>query len=321
MMLGYNKSIVSELCTNTQFLVTSSSTFDMEWEELDEIVQDMKNLKIPIKLIKGVQEWGQDLIKYIFDIKKGEKCVKQLDIVIRDSSLFIINSIKKELNDCDIFIETANQETNIYNLQKGGNHCVLPNSIMYNSFKKNVVRLDPYPESEFAKYSNCLCLKIYDPYFKLENYYGEKVFHLDEIFTIIPTGFEKDDYIILFYKPFCKTDFEVNKRLLEVFNYNLQILEKAFGEEKIFTFDTEFVKGDVFKTTNIVNPPLFNRLLIRKDDMYYIYFPSQNYENKKLLDELMVNINTFFPNIKYKYINTSTLHNLGGNIHCAFKAV
>lgn len=317
----YSKSIVNELSTNTQFLVTSANILNMEWNSLNSLLTEMDELEIPVKFIKGIQEWGQDFIKYIFEINNGGILEKQINLVLRDSSSFIVNSIKEELIDCKIFIENANQNTNLYNLQKGGNFCVLPKTVKYQGIDKTVVKLDPDPESVYAKYSNCLCLKIYDPNFNIDNYYGDKVFHLDEIFTIIPTGYGDDDFVIFFYKPFCIEDTDFQNKLLDIFQYNLNILENVFGIEKIILFDTEFSKGRTFNTTFLVNPPLFNRLLIRKEDIFYIYFPLQNYENTKKLNDTLSSIIYNFKNIKYKFIDTQILHNLGGNIHCAFKVI
>lgn len=325
----YSKLIVNELSTNTQFLVTSANILNMEWDSLEFLLAEMEELEIPIKFIKGIQEWGQDFIKCVYNINEGEVLKKQVNLVLRDSSSFLTDAIQKELNSSkndiklsyNIFIENANQNSNIYNLQKGGNYCVLPRTFKYQGIDKNTVKLDPNPESTFAKYSNYLCLKIYDPNFHIDNYYGDKVFHLDEIFTIIPTGYGEDDFVIFFYKPFCVDDEDFNNQLLEIFQYNLNILENVFGKERIYLFDTEFSKGTTFNTTYIVSPPLFNRLLIRKDDIFYIYFPAQNYNNMEKLNDILNKIIYNFPRIVYKYIDTSTLHNLGGNIHCAFKAI
>ena len=310
-----NQPIVkNELSFNTQFLVTSGNVFSMDWNFLESFLEEMEKINVPVKIIKGLQEWGQDFIKLAYHINGSLK----LNLVLRNSSDYIIDSIKKELNCQNIFIENVSENTNLYNLQKGGNYCVLPNTVYYNGISKNIVKLDENPDSSFAKYSNYLCLKIYDPNYNSENYYGDKVFHLDEIFTIIPTGYSENDYVIFFYKPVCD-NLQFQNELLIVFEYNYNILQNVFGKEKIFLFDTHFTKGATFDSTHLVHPPLFNRLLIRKDDLFYIYFPYQEYITLVKLVGVLKSLN--FDKIIYKFINTNTLHNLGGNLHCAFKAI
>ena len=309
--------IIDELSTNTQFIVTSSSIYDIEWEYLNNFINEMEDLDIPIKKIKGIQEWGQDFIKMIY--MRGYELEPHL--ILRNKSEIIVNSIKKELGTNYVFMENISDNTNIYNLQKGGNYCVLPNDVNFNGVLKKIVKLDIDPESNFAKFSNYLCLKIYYPDFNIDEYYGEKIFHLDEIFTIIPTGYEKNDYIIFFYKPVCKSNIDFENKLLEIFEYNYNILCKVFGKDRIYLFNTEFTPKATFTISYIANPPLFNRLLIRKNDIFYIYFPIQVYYIYKQISNILDKINKKHDIINYTFINTTKLHNLGGNLHCAFKAI
>ena len=127
--------IIDELSTNTQFIVTSSSIYDIEWEYLNNFINEMEDLDIPIKKIKGIQEWGQDFIKMIY--MRGYELEPHL--ILRNKSEIIVNSIKKELGTNYVFMENISDNTNIYNLQKGGNYCVLPNDINFNGVLLNSV--------------------------------------------------------------------------------------------------------------------------------------------------------------------------------------
>lgn len=308
--------VLDEINFNTHTLLLSGTIIGIEWEYFDYLLHILNDIGINTYNIGNIQEWGQDVIKFI----KIENKKLVFHIVSRSDTNIIKKHILQMVPKSKIFIETLSENTNIYNLQKGGNHLVLPNFIIFKGVRKKIIKLDFDCNSEMARYGPYLHLKIYDPYFDVTKYYMGNVFHIDEILTIIPTGYDCNDYIVLFYKPYCNDNQECDILLNKIFYYNYNILCKVFEKEKIFTFNTEFIYKSRTNCVMLKNPPLFNRILIRQNNTFTVIFPDQEIIIKNQLIDLLDNIQQRCT-INYHFINTYKLHNMGGNLHCAFKNI
>jgi hypothetical protein len=122
-----------------------------------------------------------------------------------------------------------------------------------------------------------------------------------------------DDYEIWFYQPRCINK-EKEEQLNAIHLRNLDVLLEYFSEDKIRIIPIDF--DDNFR---IINPPVFNRLIVRKDNKFTIIFPDQSDEIKSMVNTRISEINEHNPIIRHSYIDSRSLNNLGGNIHCSFK--
>ena len=135
--------------------------------------------------------------------------------------------------------------------------------------------------------------------------------------TLIPTGPGVEDYDVWFYHPVCLEDQVYHQALQEIFNYNYDLLRRFIAAARIKLFNLHFTRDG-----KLVFPPIFNRVLLRKDNRFRIIFPDQ--ENPGLKQQVINEMTTIiqrYPYIDYHFINTNKLHNLNGNIHCGFKNI
>lgn len=326
--LGGARTYIDELSYETKNIIVTTQLVDLGWDYYDQFVTQVNTFNIhiiPITLNTG--DWAQDFIKLIsiddniiFDIHINTTTSMDSQKNIK-AALQIYN--KPQIN---ILASTVNstESVNNYNLQKGGNYIVLPNNAMLKSeaqidrpvIKKIITMVEKNDLSKsMCRFSDKICLQIYLPDFNINTYYGVRVFHLDEILCLIPTGLEKDDYEIWFYDPICD-DKEYQSKLKQIQEYNKTILHKYFDEDKIKYFPLKFSTEG-----HIIAPPLFNRVIMRKNNRFKIIFPEQPPEIKELINSRLEEIRRVFPDIIYEYINTLELHRSSGNIHCGFKTI
>jgi hypothetical protein len=223
-----------------------------------------------------------------------------------------LREIYKNINlNIRSMLHSTNKEVNETNLMKGGNYIVLPDAIG----RKKMIKLEKREAIDDDMPMEIL-LQIYLPDFDINNNYGGRVFHLDEILCLIPTGLGKDDYEIWFYDPICDANPAYQTKLKEIQEINKEILQQYFSEDKIKYFPLKFNTDGT-----IISPPLFNRILLRRNNRFKIIFPEQSAELTLLIECRLEQIKTTFPAIEYDYINTNKLHYLNGNIHCGFKTI
>ena len=311
---------VDELSYDTYFLLTTNVFTKIEWDNRTNFTSMINKFGIDIKELSGVsQEWGQDLVKQI----KNTNNKLEIDIVARHQSDRLINEIHNIFPLENISYHLLDNNTNKYNLMKGGNFITLPEYISDASGEKmkSIITLKSNKQlldiTELEnKYSPYIYLKVYFPDFEIDTYHGMSVFHIDEILTIIPTGLGKDDYDIWFYNPTC-SDESYQEKLVAIQQYNLRILYEFFPESRIKLFELEFVKDGFIK-----NPPLFNRVILRKGNNFRVIFPKQD---EKLENQIKSQIEIYNTNnniyIENCFVDTSQLHKENGNIHCGYKAI
>jgi hypothetical protein len=184
---------------------------------------------------------------YKFDIIKSFNEIYNLpygdEINLRISEVMPINELD---------IEFENQ----YNLNKGGNIIVLPDNIN----GKKIISLTSEEYFINPNYNNVICLYVYIPEFNISHSYQSKVFHIDEILCLMPNN---NSYDVWFYEPECD-DKAYEAKLKEVQQKNIRILRQYFTKEQIILFPLKFDNK-----SNIISPPLFNRLLLKKNNEYF----------------------------------------------------
>ena len=318
---GDNKEYIDELSYDTMNLIVTQTFLNIDWKNYDEFVSKVKDFGVAIKTIDILShDWAQDLIQLI----STEAGILYLNIQIEDfekarniqSIITQIKGVKIIVNDNIMREKTKVIDGNNYNLKKGGNYIILPNKISNKiAVLKNIITMKPKEELSkgYCKFSNNICLQIYLPDFDINIDYSGRVFHLDEILCLIPTGISKDDYEIWFYEPLCD-DETYQTKLKTIQEINKAILQEYFPVDKIKYFPLKFSN-----TGHIISPPLFNRIVLRNNNRFRIIFPNQSAEIKSLIDTRLEEIKTIFNHIIYDYIDTSQLHNMNGNIHCGFK--
>lgn len=312
---------VDELSYDTNFLLTTNVFINIEWDNRENFTSMINTFGIEIKELTCVsQEWGQDLVRQI----KNTNNKLEIDIVARHQYDQLINEIRNIFPRENISYATLESNANKYNLMKGGNFITLPEYISDASGEKmkSIITLKSNKQlldiNEFEnKHSPYIYLKVYFPDFEIDTYHGMSVFHIDEILTIIPTGLGKDDYDIWFYDPKCLESESYQKKLVDIQQYNLGILYKFFPKSRIKLFELEFVKNGFIK-----KPPLFNRVILRKDNNFRVIFPKQD---EKLENQIKSQIEIYNTNnniyIENCFVDTSQLHKENGNIHCGYKAI
>lgn len=319
---------LDEVSFNTKLLLTTAGFVNIGWKNFQELKNYVNEFGVDIVITKFVSpEWGQDFIRDITINNSGQT---EFKLIVRDKDSvgkYLIEELNIILPNSEYNFLGLSNNTNEYNLNKGGNFITLPDVISgilpvdefdsNDSLKRNKKIITLVPENiindDFCIYTPFLCLKVYLPNFDINKDYGDDVLHIDEILTIIPTGPNINDYNIWFYHPICSEDKSYNRQLKEIFNYNYDILKRFFPENRIKLFDL------FFETTGkIIYPPIFNRILLRKGNNFRIIFPDQpNIE----LKQQIINEIEIYPNINYHFIDTSQLHKLNGNIHCGFKTI
>jgi hypothetical protein len=314
---------VDELNYDTKYLIIGKKFFDtyckedsdIEWNEHYNLLETFIIQKgFSINKINIGIEWGQDCFRYIkiqneankiqfycgmeyfyrFDIFKSFKEIYNLTGEQINSK---INKIKP-INKLDIKFE------NQYNLNKGGNIIVLPDNIN----GKKIISLTSEEDFINPNYNNVICLYVYIPEFNISHNYQSKVFHIDEILCLMPNN---NSYDVWFYEPECD-DKAYEAKLKEVQQKNIRILRQYFTKEQIILFPLKFDNK-----SNIISPPLFNRLLLKKNNEYFAIFPKQDDLIKKLIEDRLKKIKFNLGNVLY--INSEKLHKNNGNLHCAFK--
>jgi hypothetical protein len=303
---------LDELSFNTQLLVTTDRFMKLEWNNYQQFEDLVNSFGVEIINIKDVVEWGQDFISKI-KLSDGHK-----QIFIH--SRYFTEEAQTQMTDVlpNITFKKIGdipENTNIYNLGKGGNFISLPNKI--NGRKAITLKQEAELSQPFCKLGTLLCLKIYLPGFNIDDHYDGDVFHLDEILTLIPTGPGVEDYNVWFYNPICSEDEEYNRALQDIFLYNYTKLQELFPIERIKLFNLHFTRDGKLKF-----PPIFNRVLLRRGKMFRIIFPDQIIlELKQQVIDEMENVIQTYPHIEYYFINTDQLHMEQGNIHCGFKSI
>jgi hypothetical protein len=314
---GDNREYIDELSYDTLNLIVTQTFLNIGWENYDEFVTKVRDFGVEIKTIKVLShDWAQDLIQLIsteagkiyfnIQIEDFEKTrnIQSIMTQLKDVKIIANDNIMKE--------KTKIIDGNNYNLKKGGNYIILPNKI---NILKNIITMRPKEELSkgYCKFSNNICLQIYLPDFDINIDYSGRVFHLDEILCLIPTGIDKNDYEVWFYDPLCD-DESYQYKLKEIQEINKAILQEYFPVDKIKYLPLKFSN-----TGHIISPPLFNRIVLRNNNRFRIIFPDQSAEIKVLIDTRLEEIKTTFNHIIYDYIDTTQLHNMNGNIHCGFK--
>lgn len=309
---SYNIDYLDELSLNTQLLVTTDRFMSLGWDSYNEFKELVNSFNVEIISIKDVGEWGQDFISKIrlFDGRK------QIFIHSRNFTVGAEQQLTNALPDITFGrIGEIPENTNIYNLGKGGNFISLPNKI--DGRKAITLKQEAELSQGFCKWGTLLCLKIYLPRFNIDDNYGSDVFHLDEILTLIPTGPGVEDYNVWFYNPVCLEDEEYNRQLQDIFIYNYNKLRELFPEERIKLFNLHFTSEG-----KLPFPPIFNRVLLRREDRFRIIFPDQRNPalKRQVMDEMEI-VKETYSDIDYHFINTEQLHMEQGNIHCGFKSI
>jgi len=319
---------LDEVSLNTKSLLTTFGFININWQHFDKLKQYVNEFGVDIIITKFVSpEWGQDFIRDITINKLGQT---EFKLVVRDKdsvSKYLIQELNTIVPNSKFNFLGLSNNTNEYNLNKGGNFITLPNTVSgilpidevenKEPLKRNKKIITLVPENiindDFCRYTHFLCLKVYLPNFNIHKDYVDDVFHNDEILAVIPTGPNINDYNIWFYHPICLTDKSYNNQLQDIFNYNHNILKRFFPENRIILFNLFFEA-----TGKITYPPIFNRILLRKGNNFRIIFPDQ--QNIELKQQIINEIKRY-PNIDYHFIDTSHLHKLNGNIHCGFKTI
>ena len=311
---------VDELSYDTDFLLTTNVFTNIVWDDRENFTSMINTFGIDIKELTCVsQEWGQDLVKQI----KNTNNRLDIDIVARQRYNKLDNKINTIFPLENINYDTVESNPNEYNLMKGGNFINLPEYISDAAGKKtkSIITLKSNKQlldiTEFQnKYTLYIYLKVYSPDFEIDTYLGASVFHIDEILTIIPTGLGKDDYDIWFYNPTC-SDESYKEKLVAIQQYNLGILYEFFPKSRIKLFELEFTKDGIIK-----NPPLFNRVILKKGNNFRVIFPKQD---EKLENQIKSQIEIYNTNnniyIENYFVDTSQLHKENGNIHCGYKTI
>lgn len=312
---------VDELSCNTESLLTTSVVTKIIWDNREHFNSLVIDFGVNIKESKvPSQEWGQDLVKQI-RISNEEFT---FEIVARNK-FNLINELKSIFTEYIFNLITLSDNSNEYNLTKGGNFINLPEYVSDSSRDKMKSIITLKSNNQLIsitditnKYSPYISLKVYLPNFEIDTYTGTCVFHIDEILTLIPTGLGKDDYDIWFYNPICSESESFQKELVTIQRYNLQILYEFFPSSRIKLFDLNFDENGYIK-----EPPLFNRVILRKDNTFRIIFPDQ--ENTVLKQQITNQLDEYNLNqsihIDYHFIDTTQLHRENGNIHCGYKAI
>jgi len=315
-------TFVDELSYDTDFLLTTNIFTKIEWDYRIIFTSLITNFDVDIKDLKWVsQEWGQDLVRQI----KNTNNKLELDIIARYRYIQLDNEIRDIFPRENISYHTLDSNTNKYNLMKGGNFITLPEYISDATREKmkSIITLKSNKQlldiNDVAnRYTPYIYLKVYLPEFEFDTYDGTLVFHIDEILTIIPTGLGKDDYDIWFYNPKCLESESYQEKLVTIQQYNLQILYEFFPLSRIKLFDLNFDENGYIK-----EPPLFNRVILKKNNTFRIIFPDQR--NIALKTQIIVQLDEYNMNpnidIDYHFIDTTQLHKENGNIHCGYKAI
>jgi len=192
-------------------------------------------------------------------------------------------------------------------LQKGGNFIAIPKNNKYLTLSSNTTTgsCRVLPER--------ICLNLYNP-----NIEG----HVDEILCFMP--YTDELFKLWFYKPVFYEDIsdEISTMITTRYLTNKEILNIKFPDLEIIEFDLEFSS-----TGSILNPPLFNRLCIKKGDEYIFIFPDQYNESiKSKIEEEITKIKEYYTNTFFYYIDSMSTHTesgvsgiIGGNLHCLTK--
>ena len=317
---------IDEVSYDTESLVTTRSFLNQTWKNYPLFKELVNNFGVRIVTFNTVSpEWGQD---YIRKIKIDSQGNKYFELLTQRPNEYFDEEFRQKFPNSIYNLFSKNKNTNRYNLDKGGNFLVLPNEVTgtipcfendcfgIDSTKKIITMLpseDLY--EDFCIYNEYLALKLYLPNFDISKCYGDDVFHIDEILTIIPTS--SCTYDIWLYNPICTEDKNYHHQLQDIFNYNYNFLKIFFSKENIKLFELKFSPNG-----KIINPPIFNRILLRKNDSFRIFFPSQ--PDMTLTTQVITEMEKIirnYPKIDYFFIDSCELHNLNGNLHCGFKNV
>lgn len=230
----------------------------------------------------------------------------------RSPSTFIFNTFEKKIKE---IIESYYRPEQIVftdfnhtsTLQKGGNYIAIPKNNKYLTLSNDITSgpCRVLPEK--------ICLNLYNP--DIEG-------HVDEILCFMP--YTDELFKLWFYKPVFNEDVSeaIKTMITTMYLTNKEILIREFPDLEIIEFDLEFSS-----TGSILNPPLFNRLCIKKGDQYIFIFPDQYNESiKSKVEEEITKIKEYYTNTFLYYVDSIITHNetgfsnvIGGNLHCLTK--
>ncbi len=307
--------IPDEIFNDTKFVIKSN-----KFEFNAELNAIFEGINIPVIDIEA-NIFSQDM--FVFYIQKNNANCNYLKLVINTEAeeyaarilsdqdqLGILQNIRNRLPNLNISRFSIN--SGITNWEKGGNLLGIPQSQTY---------ITLHPDAD-AKRGSCYyipdkCIRL-KPYSRVEG-------HVDEVLTFMPYGL--DSFKIWVYQPvFEENVLDPMKELITAnFDYNKTKLEEKFGADRIVYFPTLFNENGF-----ISNPPLFNRLSLKKDNSYLFVFPRQTDELKAMIEQQITIIRQNLPEftINTNYIDTTSTHemsgfgdSIGGNLHCIVKQV
>jgi hypothetical protein len=307
--------IPDEIFNDTKFVIKSN-----KFEFNAELNAIFEGIDIPVIDIEA-NIFSQDM--FVFYIQKNNPNCNYLKLVINteaeeyaalilsDQDQFgILQNIRNRLTNLNISRFSINSK--ITNWEKGGNLLGIPRTHTY---------ITLHPDAD-AKRGSCYyipdkCIRL-KPYSRVEG-------HVDEVLTFMPYGL--DSFKIWVYQPiFEENVLDPMKELITAnFDYNRTKLEAKFGADRIVYFPTFFNENGF-----ISNPPLFNKLSLKKNNSYLFVFPRQTYELEAMIEQEITIIRQNLPEftINTNYIDTRSTHemsgfgnSIGGNLHCIVKQV
>lgn len=255
------------------------------------------------------QDWFQ-IIDDIVDDKRIIRFLKEDNTTSTSTLLFnrIEDTLKETIKsyyppESIEFIDIDVTDT----LEKGGNFIAIPKNNKYLTLSSDTTT------GSCRFLPGRICLNLYNPNIK-----G----HVDEILCFMP--YTDELFKLWFYKPVFNEEVPEEIRTMITTRYltNKEILNTKFPDLEIIEFDLEFSS-----TGSILNPPLFNRLCIKKGDKYIFIFPDQYNESiKSKITKEITQIRQYYTNTFFNYIDSSVTHKasgfngvIGGNLHCLTK--
>ena len=312
--INNKKILMDEIYNDTKCIILGNSQENRK-KIIDNLISIFKKHEICFNFFEKLSLFYQDWFK-IFK-KDNEYLIELLKEIDEQSSFKITPSTYHFIQNLTILKKIITSfyqpklikfvEININNtLHKGGNFIAVPKSEYHLTLSNDVL-------SKACEWiPGRICLHKYST---IEG-------HIDEILCFMP--YSKEEYKLWFYKPVFNDDVskETNEMILDIYGKNKEIIETRFPDLEIIEFDLEFNN-----TGSIVNPPLFNRLCIKKEDKYVFIFPEQfNLDTKLKIEEEILKIKENFNETFSYFIDSSVTHNetgltgaIGGNLHCLTK--
>ena len=303
-------SLADEVFNDTKFILISQPK-DLEEPRdqlLDRLIQIFESNQIdyiPIPNFFFFQDW----FKINRNLSGSEYKINIL-LEPRASSKFLFNrnlatiteKIKSTYTDSNINYITTNVNTS----GKGGNYLAIPKLSLYFTLSDNL-------ESASCKYiRGLICL---DKYSNIDG-------HIDEILCFMP--YPDNMYKLWLYTPIFTDDIseELKTKILENHNNNKEKITEIISSDNIIEFPL------LFNSLGMINdPPLFNRICIKKKNKFIFIFPSQNDRIKEKIMEQFEIIKSGYPESIIEFVDSTVTHNdngipgniIGGNLHCLTK--